>query len=56
MEILEGMTKPLLVLNNDNDMLHDYYEKNKENIKMITYGIENKSDLMANLNNILQRI
>ena len=23
-------------------------EKNKENIKMITYGIENKSDLMAN--------
>ena len=48
LEILEGMTKPLLVLNNDNDMLHDYYEKNKENIKMITYGIENKSDLMAN--------
>ena len=33
LEILEGMTKPLLVLNNDNDMLHDYYEKNKENIQ-----------------------
>ena len=27
LEILEGMTKPLLVLNNDNDMLHDYYRK-----------------------------
>ena len=27
LEILEGMEKPLLVINNDNDMLHRYYEE-----------------------------
>ena len=40
LEILEGMTKPLLVLNNDNDMLHDYYEKNKENKKQEDNSLE----------------
>ena len=35
LEILECMTKPLLVLNNDNDMLHDYYEKNKDRIQVV---------------------
>lgn len=47
LEILEGMKKPLLVLNNDNDLLHKYYEENKENIKIETYGIVNNSDVMA---------
>lgn len=45
LEILEGMEKPLLVINNDNDLLHQYYEQNKINIK--TFGIENISDVYA---------
>ena len=47
LEILEGMKEPLLVINNDNDLLHNYYEKNKEKIKIKTYGIDNKSEIMA---------
>ncbi len=48
LEILEGMEKPILVLNNDNDMLHEYNEKNKNKIEIKTYGINNDSDIMAN--------
>lgn len=48
LEILEGMDKKILVINNDNDLLHDLYLNNKnENIKIHTYGIENKSDIYA---------
>lgn len=47
LEILEGMEKPLLVINNDNDLLHKYYDENKEKIEIHTYGIENNSDIMA---------
>ena len=47
LEILEGMEKPLLVINNDNDLLHKYYDENKEKIEMYTYGIENNSNIMA---------
>lgn len=47
LEILEGMEKPLLVINNDNDILHNYYENNKNNIEIKTFGIENNSDIMA---------
>ena len=49
LEILEGMDKKILVINNDNDLLHKYYLENKENkdIKIYTFGIENKSDVMA---------
>ena len=32
---------------NDNDLLHSWYEENKEKLDIITYGIENKSDIMA---------
>lgn len=46
LEILEGMDKKVLVINNDNDLLHDLSLKNKE-IEIHTYGIENKSDVMA---------
>ena len=46
LEILEGMEKKILVINNDNDLLHDFYLKNKD-IEIYTYGIENKSDTMA---------
>lgn len=34
-----------LVINNDNDMLHNYYLENPKDI--ITVGIDNKSDIMA---------
>ncbi|MCI9365825.1 MAG: hypothetical protein HFJ54_04440 [Clostridia bacterium] len=48
LEILEGMEKEApLIINNDNDMLHNWYLENKEERKIITYGIENKSDVMA---------
>ena len=46
LEITKGMDdKGLLIINNDNDLLHDYYEKNPRNI--ITVGINNQSDFMA---------
>ncbi len=48
LEILEGMDKNgLVVINNDNDMLHKWYLENKENFNIITYGIENESNIMA---------
>lgn len=48
LEILEGLQDDgTLVINNDNDMLHNWNLKQKENIKIETYGIQNKSDIMA---------
>ncbi len=47
MEILEGMEDKNLVINNDNDLLHKYYEENKSQINIKTFGIENQSDVMA---------
>ncbi len=48
LEILEGMEENApIVINNDNDLLHKWYLENKEKRKIITYGIENKSDIMA---------
>ena len=48
LEILEGMdNNGILVINNDNDLLHKYYLENKDkNIK--TFGIINESDFYAN--------
>ena len=46
LEILEGMDKKVLVINNDNDLLHKYNLENK-NVEIHTYGIENESDVMA---------
>lgn len=46
LEIINGMDKDgLLVINNDNDMLHNYYETHKNNV--ITIGIDKKSDFTA---------
>ncbi len=46
LEICNGMDeKGILVINNDNDMLHDYYLKKQKNI--VTVGIDNASDFMA---------
>ncbi len=48
LEILEGMKEEgLLIINNDNDMLHNWYLENKEKRHIFTYGIENQSNLMA---------
>ncbi len=47
LEILDGMKKPNLVINNDNDLLHKWYIDNNEKIKITTFGIEEKSDYTA---------
>ena len=48
LEILEGLdTNGYIVINNDNDLLHKWYLENKEKYNIITYGIENESDYMA---------
>ena len=47
LEILEGMETPEIIINNDNDLLHKWYEENKDKIKIHTYGIENESELNA---------
>ena len=45
LEILEGMKIPKVIINNDNDLLHNWYEENKEKVEIHTYGIENKSEI-----------
>lgn len=46
LEITSGMNNDgILVINNDNDLLHEYYLENKKNI--VTIGIDNASDFMA---------
>lgn len=52
LEILEGMKNPKIIINNDNDLLNKWYKENKEEIEIHTYGINNKSDLMAEKVNI----
>ena len=41
LEILDGMDNKKLIINNDNDMLHEYYIKNSDNV--ITVGINSSS-------------
>lgn len=47
LEILEGSENPTIVINNDNDLLHKWYEENKNTKNILTYGINEKSDLNA---------
>lgn len=49
LEILDGMDKKILVINNDNDLLHNFYLKNSDNpdIEIHTYGIDNESEISA---------
>lgn len=47
LEILEGMKEPKIIINNDNDLLHKWYEENKEKIEIHTYGIEKQSEINA---------
>lgn len=47
LEILEGTKNPIIIVNNDNDLLHNWYEENKNKLNIKTYGIKNKSDYNA---------
>ena len=47
LEILEGAKNPTVIINNDNDLLHNWYLENKKEYNTITFGIKNKSDLNA---------
>ena len=47
LEILEGSKKDAVIINNDNDLLHKWYEENKENYNIKTYSITEKSHVMA---------
>lgn len=47
LEILDGMSNDgVLVINNDNDLLHEYYLKNIDK-NILTFGINNESKVMA---------
>ena len=46
LEILEGMEKPKLIINNDNDLLNKWNGENKD-IDVCTFGVKNKSNYMA---------
>lgn len=47
LEILDGMDKKCVVINNDNDLLHEWEEKSCKDYEIYTYGIDGKSDIMA---------
>ena len=47
LEILEGSKNPKIIINNDNDLLHNWYEDNKNKMDIKTYGIKEPSDLNA---------
>lgn len=48
LEILEGLSKQgTLIINNDNDLLHAWYEKNQNNYHIQTFGIHNFADVQA---------
>lgn len=48
LEILEGTEEnSTIALNNDNDLLNNWIKTSNTKHKIITYGIENKSDVMA---------
>lgn len=47
LEILDGMNNGVLIINNDNDLLHKNLEKINNKINTITIGIDNNSKYMA---------
>lgn len=48
LEILEGLnSNGTLVINYDNDLLHDWYEKEKNNYNVITYGMQEGSSIIG---------
>ena len=47
LEILNSKNIKNVVINNDNDLLHKWYEENKNKYEIHTYGIENESNSKA---------
>lgn len=47
LEILEGNEEKEIIVNNDNDLLHKFYDEKNNEINIITYGIENESKIYA---------
>ena len=47
LEILEGAKNPKVIINNDNDLLNEWYNKNSTKYNVTTYGIKNESDFNA---------
>ena len=47
LEILEGMKIPKIIINNDNDLLHNWYKENSKKVEIHTFGIENSSEIMG---------
>ncbi len=48
LEILDGLKdEGILIVNNDNDLLNEWSNEYTGDRKIFTYGIENKSDIMA---------
>ncbi len=48
LEILEGLKQNgIVIINNDNDLLHEWYLENKNKYNIITIGIDNDSDYQA---------
>ena len=41
------MRIPKVIVNNDNDLLHNWYNENNKKIEIHTFGIENDSEVMA---------
>ncbi len=55
LEILEGLKKGgKFVINNDNDLLHDWYINSNNKYDVVTYGMENKSEFCAYNTEIMQ--
>ncbi len=47
LEILDGMNNGTLIINNDNDLLHEHLDEIKKKTNVITVGIDNKSNYNA---------
>ncbi len=45
LEILDGMKEPSLIINNDNDLLHNWYAENKEKLEIRTFGIKGTAEV-----------
>lgn len=49
LEILEGLNpQGTVVINYDNDLLHNWYEEEKSNYNIITYGLQKGSEILGN--------
>ena len=48
LEILEGLKQNgTVIINYDNDLLHNWYEKEKKNYNILTYGLQAGSDILG---------